>query len=153
MKTRIAACICIALTHQCLSDETLFTCKGGTLHNYTADGGHEKPGWSAPETKNVTKLIRTDAYLAKTGSFFNIEVTTQYGKVSLLEVPCVIRDILDPVVTDLDQAFVVTCKEYISTYLFYTRSGVPQLLETHLSLRHASTGASVAATKDCKQGD
>ena len=157
MKTQIAACICIALTQPCLGDETLFTCKDAVQHVYTAEGGREKPGWSIDKrpTDRVIKLILTD--LAKTGSDFDIQAIGQHGKVSLLkdtpDQPCGIKEILDADAWGLDRAFVVTCRSSISTFLFYTRSGVPQLLETYLSLSHASTVASVTATKDCKPGD
>jgi hypothetical protein len=137
-----------------LGDETLFTCKGGTRHGYTVEGGHDKPGWwLTDKIPDVIKLIRTDP---KTGSFpfFDIQTITQFGKgkYSLVE-GCEAKEIFDLDVLDLDKAFVVTCKDMISAYLFYTRNGVPQLLVSHLSLRHASAGAAVTAAKDCKPGD
>jgi hypothetical protein len=85
MKTQIAACICLALTQQCLGDETLFTCKDAVQHSYTAEGGREKPGWSIDKrpTDRVIKLIRTD--LARTGSFFDIQSIGEHGKVLIIE--------------------------------------------------------------------
>ena len=153
MKTQLAACICIALTQPCLGDETLFTCKGGTAHIYTAEGGYSKPGWSTLTIPDVTKLVRTEP---PTGSFpfYDIQsIAPDTGKSSYLEDACVIKEIGDFDVLDLDKAFVVTCKTTISTFLFYTRSGVHQLLETYLSFLHANTGAAVTATKDCEPGD
>ena len=121
MNTQIAACICIALTQQCLGDETVFTCKGGAQHSYIAEGGHEKPGWSAQATLNVTKLIRTD--LAKTGSFFDIQVTTQHGTTHSDFRKCLspIKEISQFEVLGLDKALVVTCKEMISKLPIFTR--------------------------------
>jgi hypothetical protein len=110
----------------------LFTCKGAVAHVYIAEGGYSKPGWSTLTIPNVIKLIRTD--LAKTGSFYDIQSTApDTGKYSYLEDACMIKEIGDFDVLDLDKAFVVTCKTMISSFLFYTRSGVHQLLETHLS--------------------
>ena len=83
MKAQVAACICLALTQPCLGDETLFTCKDGTQQSYIAEGGHDKPGWSTNKSGGVIKLLTTD--LAKTGSFFDIEVTTKYGNYSSLK--------------------------------------------------------------------
>jgi hypothetical protein len=148
----IAVALCV---NNAWGDETVFTCKDAITHSYSADGGYSKPGWSADKNANVTMLIRKiPADLAKTGSFYDIQTTTQHGKLSSLKEGCVIQEILDSfMILNLDQAFVVTCKEWISTYLFYTRSGVPQLLETHLFFPHSGTAASVTATKDCKKGD
>jgi hypothetical protein len=152
----LAASICTTLAQPCWADETLFTCKGGSGHLYTAEGGYEKPGWQASQIKsNVIKLIKITK-AAEKGSFYDIQGNTEHGKFSALENSCKVYDHFylnqDQDIT-LDQAFVVACKGMISTYLFYTRSGAAQLIETHLVLLHDHTGASVSATKDCKQGD
>ena len=152
MKTQLAGCICIALTQYCYADQTLFTCSEGSTHTYRAEGGQQKAGWSASETrKNVTKLIQTNP--AERGSYFDIQVTNDLGTHSSLGDSCSIREKFDPDISNPDSAFVVACQEMISTYLFFTRSGVIQLLETHLALSHDSTAASVSATKNCKRGD
>jgi hypothetical protein len=154
MKIQIAACICIALTHPCLGDETLFTCRDAIQQIYTAEGGQQKPGWSTDKwpADRVVKLIQLDA--AKRGSAFDIQGITQYGKRSFLE-SCAIKRVWGSDLLSLDQAFVVTCEAdpSISTFLFYTRSGAHQLLETHLTFSHSFTNATVIATKDCKKGD
>jgi hypothetical protein len=152
MKTQLAACICIALTQPCFGDQTLFTCREGSTHTYRAEGGQQKPGWSISETrKNVTKLIQTNP--AEKGSYFDIQVTTDSGIYSSLGDSCSVREKFDPDISNPDSTFVVACQEMISTYLFFTRNGVIQLFETHLSLSHDSTAASVSATKNCKRGD
>ena len=81
---------------------------------------------------------------------FDIQWTTTRGRNSFLENACIIERKFDQ--RDLDLAFMVTCKDMISTYLFYTRSGVDQLLETHLIVFSENTGASVSMTKECKRG-
>jgi hypothetical protein len=152
MKATIAAtCIFIGLTQQCFSDETMFTCRGGSNHGYVAEGSYEKPGWSMSEWKReekAVKLIRKQP--AKTG-FYDIQATLSSGRLSLLEDGCSIEEEFGE--RSLDLTFVVKCKTMISTFLFYTRSGVVQLLETHLMLFSDNTGASVSVTKDCKRGD
>jgi hypothetical protein len=147
MKARIAACILIGLTQQCLSDETLFTCRGGTGHSYVAEGGVSTPGWSAEEWERVTRLILKQP---ASGGLFDIQWTSTRGRNSFLEDACSIERKLDQ---HLELAFVVTCKDMISTYVFYTRNGVDQLLETHLVLFPNNTGASVSMTKECKPGN
>jgi hypothetical protein len=148
MKAQIAAtCIFIGLTQQCLSDETLFTCRGGAGQSYVAEGGVSKPGWSAEEWERVTRLILKQP---ARDELFDIQWTTTRGRNSFLENACIIERKFDQ--RDLDLAFMVTCKDMISTYLFYTRSGVDQLLETHLIVFSENTGASVSMTKECKRG-
>jgi hypothetical protein len=149
MRAQITAtCIFIGLTQQCLCDETLFTCLGGAGHSYVAEGGVSKPGWSAEEWERVTRLILKQP---ASGGLFDIQWTTTRGRNSFLENACSIERKFDQ--HDLNLAFMVTCKDMISTYLFYTRSGVDQLLETHLSIVSENTGASVSMTKDCKRGN
>jgi hypothetical protein len=145
-----AACIFIGLTQQCLSDETLFTCRRGSSHLYTSEGGYSKPGWSVDEGNNVIKLIRKQP---ASGGFYDIQGTTITGMYSSLADGCLIAEQLEKGGHSLDLIFVVTCKWRISTYLFHRRSGVDQLLETHLGLFPDDTFASVFITKDCKQGD
>jgi hypothetical protein len=38
MKAQFAACI-LPVIQPCLGDETLFTCWGGNMHSYNAEGG------------------------------------------------------------------------------------------------------------------
>ena len=158
MKTLIATCcICIALTQQCLGDQTLFTCADDIGYIYVAEGGQNKPGWEQKTSPNVTKLIRMEDAV-KAGGFFDIQGTTKSGVISWLkEASCHIDDISKSM--SLDMAFLVKCGfatgsfAHVSTYLFYTRSGVPRLLETYLSLEPAYTGAGMSVSKPCKTGD
>jgi hypothetical protein len=152
MKAQIAACIFIGLTQQCLSDETLFTCRGGSGHGYTAEGGYSKPGWSVSEWKREEKTIKLIQKQPARGGFFDIQYGTSTRLLSFLEDGCRIEREFDDA-HPLDRAFVVRCEEGISTFLFHTRSGVDQLLETHLGLFSDVTIASVSMTKDCKRGD
>jgi hypothetical protein len=155
MKTLIAACcICIALSEQCLADQTLFTCTDAAGYSYTTEGGQNKPGWEQKTfLPSVIKLIRIqDA--AKAGGFFDIQVTTNSGVYSYLkDASCHIDEMSMSDVINLDQAFLINCKSFLLTYLFYTRSGVAQVLTTYLSLEHAYTGAGVSVSKPCKTGD
>ena len=151
MKAKMAARIFIGLTQQCLSDETLFTCRGGSGHGYTAEGGYSKPGWSASEWKSEEKTIKLIRKQPARGGFFDIQYGTSPRLLSSLEGGCHIEREFDDH-HPLDWAFVVRCEGFISTFLFHTRSGVDQLLETHLSL-FSDTAAGVSITKDCKRGD
>ena len=107
MKTLIViCCICMALTQQCLGDETLFTCTGEFWYSYIAEGGLNKPGWEQTTSQNVIKLIQTE-----TGSS-DIRTTDKSGTYSPLKNSCDIKEILD--VDDIvffDHAFVVKCKK------------------------------------------
>ena len=160
MKTLIAACcICIGLTQQCLGDETLFTCTDLVGYGYVAEGGYEKPGWSGSEktgSPDLTKLIRleTPKHSSQSSTFVDIQRIDKYGVHSFLkdDASCDIEEIYD-VIPLLDQAFVVKCKGSISTFLFYTRSGVTRLLETYVSFPHFSTAAAVTVSRNCKKGD
>ena len=160
MTAQLAACICFALIQPCLGDETLFTCTGGNRHTYNAEGGYLKPGWVTEDRKGTIKLVKTK--LTEKGSY-DIQFTgDNAGTYSALADRCAVTDMLGmasifnldtATMTSLDKAFIVTCRDMISTYLFYTRSGIPQLLETHLDLPHETTSASVSMTKDCRPGD
>jgi hypothetical protein len=150
MKAQITACILINLTQQCLSDETLFTCRGGSSHLYTSEGGYSKPGWSVDNVMRTIKLIRKQP---ASGGFYDIQGTTITGMYSSLADGCLIAEQIEKGGRSLDLIFAVTCKWTISTYLFHRRSGVDQLLETHLGLFADDTFASVSMTKDCKRGD
>jgi hypothetical protein len=109
----------------------------------------------------VTKLVQTNP--AEKGSAWDIQVTNEAGKFSSLDAGCRVDDMimlgvvfrLDmmPDHYSLDQAILVSCKERLATYLFYTRSGANHLLETHLVIPQGVTSATVSATKDCKPGD
>jgi len=131
------------------------------MHTYNAEGGFLKPGWVTDERKGTTRLVKTK--VTEKGSY-DIQFTGNHaGTYSALADSCAVTDMLGiasifnldiaTMPSTLDKAFVVTCKEMISTYLFYTRSGIPQLLETHLDLPHENTSASVSITKDCRPGD
>ena len=148
MKAQIAGCIFIGLTQQCLGDATLLTCRGGAVHSYIAEGGASKPGWSMDEGEKVTNLIQKES---ARGAFFDIQTTVKDVRLSFLEDACSIERKSGG--SELELTFVVTCKEMISTFLFYARNGIYQLLETHLGLFREATGASVSMTKDCKRGD
>ena len=160
MKAQLAAGICLALIQPCLGDETLFTCTGGNRQTYNAEGGFLKPGWVTEERKGTIKLVKTK--LTERGSYDIQFTSNNAGTYSALADRCAVTDMLGmasmfnldtATMTSLDTAFVVTCRDMISTYLFYTRSGVAQMVATHLILFRDHTGASVSATKDCKQGD
>ena len=158
MKTLIViCCICMALTQQCLGDQTLFTCANDIGYSYVAEGGQNKPGWEQKTSPNVIKLIQTEDAV-KAGGFFDIQGTTKSGVFSYLKDPsCTIDDISRSM--SLDKAFLVKCGfapdsfADVITYLFYTRSGIPRLLETYLSLEPANTGAGMSVSKPCKKGD
>ena len=158
MKTLIATCcICIALTQRCLGDKTLFTCTAEFGYNYTAEGGQNKPGVEQiTSSPNVTKLIQTEDAV-KAGGFCDIQGTLKSGEVySLLKDPsCHIDDISISMsdINDLDKAFLIKCKSIVSTYLFYTRSGIPQLLMTYLSYELIHTGGGLFVSQTCKTGD
>ena len=132
MKALIAACcICIALTQQCLGDKTVFTCTAEFGYNYTAEGSQNKPGWEQiTSSPNVIKLIQTEDAV-KAGGFYDIQGTLKSGEVySYLKDPsCHINEISRSDVSSLDKAFLIKCKMAISTYLFYTRSGVARGFE------------------------
>jgi hypothetical protein len=124
---------------------------------YVAEGGQNKPGWEQKTSPNVIKLIQTEDAV-KAGGFFDIQGTTKSGVISFLKDPsCTINDISKSM--SLDRAFLVKCGfapdsfAHVSTYLFYTRSGIPRLLETYLSLEPAYTGAGMSVSKPCKTGD
>ena len=70
----------------------------------------------------------------------------------LKDASCDIEEIYNVLVV-LDHAFVAKCKDDVSTFLFYTRSGVTRLLETIVSFPHVSTFASVSVSMNCKKGD
>ena len=160
MKTLIATCcICIALTQQCLGDETLFTCTDPVGSAYVTEGGYDKPGWRGPDKTGpvVTKLIRleTPKHSLQSSTFVDIQkITTQNGVHSFLkdDPSCDIEEIYGDVPL-FDQAFVGKCKSLVSTFLFYTRSGVTQLLETLVSFPNFSTAAGVSVWMTCKKGD
>jgi hypothetical protein len=105
MKNQLAACICIALTQQCLGDETLFTCTGRIGHSYIAEGGISKPGWSInDETKVVTELILKEP-AGKLG-VYDIQFTSEFGKHSFLERFCPVTEMIaGPPISD--RAFAV----------------------------------------------
>jgi hypothetical protein len=86
MKAQMTAtCIFIGLTQQCLSDETLFTCRGGADHSYVAEGGVSQPGWSSEEWERVTRLILKQP---AAGGLFDIQWTSTRGRSSFLENGC-----------------------------------------------------------------
>ena len=72
--------------------------------------------------------------------------------VSSSKLDCKIEDFFEDVPL-LDQAFVMKCKGSVSTFLFYTRSGVTRLLETIVSFQHETTAAAVSVSRNCKKGD
>jgi hypothetical protein len=148
----VACCICIGLTQQCFGDETLFTCTDGVGYSYTAEGGYSKPGWEGSEkagSLDVIKLIQLET-ATKTGEVFDYQRISKFG-VSSSKLACKIESFFEGVPL-LDEAFVMTCKGSVSTFLFYTRSGVTRLLQTVIFFQHESAAAAVSVGT-CKKGD
>src|SRR6516165_519280 len=107
--------------------------------------------WVVGERMEEEKTIKLIRKQPARGGFFDIQYGTSPRLLSSLEGGCHIEREFDDH-HPLDWAFVVRCEGFISTFLFHTRSGVDQLLETHLSL-FSDTAAGVSITKDCKRGD
>jgi hypothetical protein len=179
MKTAIAICISFAVIKPCLGDETVFTCAGASdVHSYSAEGvfnnacsaggsGLNKLGWSTCEISNrVTKLIKKKQ--PDNGSGYDIQIAGR----SALRDSCAVRQLVDmAAVLNLDtkavnenpdssSTFIVTCIDKVSSYVFITRRGAGQLIETHSVIhRDATFGVlgvvrgSVIVTKDCRNGD